>query len=1542
MSTLPADPSSSALYLDWVRVHAPEWEKDAERLLDKVREGIGRAYSKPGRFIDDMKMHARQLPAEHLPWFWDTVGQRLTTRTPRPAGTAYGLAREAEREHRLPIDPDHHLANALRFARAGALAGKELRAHQQWLAGAFPAGRAHEEFLRFVRAWSASGAPPAADLHTRLRASARAAGLGDDEVARVLAEMLAGAKGVEVPNGLLDGAAKLFATFPVDDGVRQALVDLFPPTNTDGAAFLRLLLASGTVAAMADGKVTPDGGLARWLGRYTYHYSYQRASGGAMQRSLPDELYEVLPRLAPRLRAAGIPVRLHESRYRITNFDADLVDACLAEGITVEDPGPDVRLDLWGDRSRRDLKALAAHPVLGRRLEGTVHARRGPSASGTAITHLADTPQIADSVRERVTHLIGHVAGGALGAAERAVDALDGLLDTPTALALDGIDEALDPLDLTGPLLRTLRAGLPDELGWPALDEAAAELTATGADIEGVTSTWPVLTLFSTDRAIAVDHRGRRGECAFSVPEDAAMRVVFHVGGDFLVGWSGKDQSRADQAYWASAPQAVFASDDLWGMSPASGRYRAFLGHQPETADGGGRHDGRRALRPGDRSGPGWQPFELLGDGTGLWTAPESLARDEGWQEVDPKTGETREARSLPAFFATPPPDGMAWAYELLSLTRLPEGVTGSPLGQAEGLAGFRVTHPETDRGRHPGSHTLEGVDGRRARLPRTKDGGDPWGIIRLPDGPDLVTGTGRETSLEVSCRDAEDGSLLWEVRGFAGVRPRHGRTVFPPPAFWHFLRPRDPGSSRALRRATPAAVRELLDAARHGTTGVREAVARVLPEVTDRRVADGVTAFVEQAAAVLRRRERLSRRVATVRSGALVRPPAEAPDAHLLAALRGLILGKVPHQPTAQPALVTAVASDGRYLDGGVDDRVRWLSRPAATEDWTVLLGRIDAVAWRLLAAPTSDQDRAALVALLRTWAEQPFARPGSWRVGSATGAALAPLGEAGHALVTGSPAGSLAPDRSYRFAQRADSPVPPGADDVQTVTVDRDDSTRLRRLLELLDERGPVPFGEAAVEAFARRTGVRRAVAALALAGLPRKAEFGGDLVTRYEAHKKMLRAKPFQATGQAADEAESLSRELGVAGRLRVLAAAMPDDPAELWAGGGLVAAAERMAGEWARLLGAQAGIDEATATQLEKDLGLGSDWAAALGDPAASRLATRDVRHVLVANTYGSQETHLPGEDGEINLRTRDRGTLYPSLGALLIWALTQRPVGHPAIAGVPELHDRLRARLDNPDLFLPLGLVRIGSGHEQLRALFGPRTVPVRPADKPFNDRAREPLAYDDGLLVVDGQSNLQSPYLRPAGFADPGAVERVARLCADHGLPDLLRQVRQFEVLYNGGLARMVARAANTPVPPGGYEANPLLSVPDLVDEVAKALRASRDAAALYLQLLTLARPTDRNVRTWNGWTAARHKAAQAELLEREAVVQDKRPRAGRTTFIPSGWTEVKAPHLPLETYKLDLHLAAVNSQKEVNAPVTRLLPPKPLHEMFTETWRGR
>ncbi|MGW0394615.1 hypothetical protein ACWDYJ_27750 [Streptomyces sp. NPDC003042] len=1543
---LPSDPSRSQAYAAWVRAHDPGAESAALALLVEVRTRISDAYPKAGRAIDGLESLAHRLPPPHLPWFWDTAAQRLISWDRKVAGRAYTLARKAEREHALRVDPAWRRENVLLFAGAGALPVKELSGHQGWLADALEAADAHEEFVRVLTAWAASPGELPADLARRVRASARAAGLGPAEDARVLARMIGAARGKAVPDTLLDAVAALLAEHPQGDEVDALLMEVFPESRGDAAPWLRLLLRSGAADAVAGGRVTPEGGLAAWLGRYTRAYAHRRVPyGGVTRQPMPPELFDLVARFAPRLRAAEQPVKLHQDRWRYPGLDADLLDLCLAEGIAVHDPGEAIRLYFWGEGSRRDLKALAADPVFGPRLEGTVHAAlRG---GGTAITRLPQNAGIAAEVHTRVESLLRALAGGGLAAADEAVEELRELLDRPTATALDGIEEALAPLDLTGSLARSLRAGLPEELGWPALDTALAGFAP--GEVEGVTCTWPVLTVYGRRRAVAVDHAGVRASCTFELPEDTARGVVHFAGGRFLVSWTTEPaDSFGRHAFWSDRPDEVFEPQERLGLRPYESGIQGGLGFQFESPDGEGRHDGERVLRPGGREGIDHHDLQMS-DGRRFWSS-RVFGRAHGWARVDPLTGTRGADSTLPDFHRTGEiPPGMALFRDQLTLAALPEGAPVSPLGQDGALVGCRVLYRTAYAGPSPNEFLLEGMDGRRARYRSGRPGRRPWGIVRMPEGGEDGVLAGE---MKIRCHAAEDGSLLWEVHGLFGPdhAPRrrlasHSVGPVPPPAYWHFLTERDASSSKALRAVEEDAVRALLDAAaRAGESAVRTEVARVLPEVREPRVVDGVVRAALLAADVRRRREELSRRVALMRSGPVVELPSAVADSVLAPALGGLLPEVRPYRayvPGPQPATLTALAADGRYLRGEIDDETRRLARPADPDDWAGLLGGIDAVAWRAAVETTPTEDRAALAALLETWSGQPFAeRAGAWRTGRAPEAELERCRTAGGLVASGVERRGLA-----RFVQPAADPAPATAADretcgtpgtpgtpetFETFTIDRDDARRLPLLLRLVAERGPLALTPEALDVFSWRTGARRSIAALVLGGLP-----GRD---RSAEHLKALRAAPYKANKATAREYDSLRHRLGEAGCRAVLAAGVPADPAELWAPGGMTAAAERMAAAWARLLGTTPYVDEGLAGALEADLGLGDAWARAL--PAGrtpSDTPLDGARFVLVGNRSGGLALHHAEPDGAAGRCVYPGRPPHREPASVVAWALTERPVGDPPAAGAVALYGALRTLLDDPLTLLPLGwhpeLARAAAADPA----FTPYEGAVLPCPQPpFREDTEPSLAYDDGLFVVAVPGH--DVFLRPATLADPERVERALRLCGELALPRVRDAVQRVRAVYDGGLARIVARVATTPLPPGGYELNPALSTPELVAEVGAALGVGADASALYLQLLALARPTDQNVRRWNGWTPARHKAAQAELVAAGAVESGRRARAGRTAFVPGAWSDLKAPHLPLETAKLAPHLACADTS-EVASPFTRLLPPLPPHELFAQAW---
>jgi hypothetical protein len=291
---------------------------------------------------------------------------------------------------------------------------------------------------------------------------------------------------------------------------------------------------------------------------------------------------------------------------------------------------------------------------------------------------------------------------------------------------------------------------------------------------------------------------------------------------------------------------------------------------------------------------------------------------------------------------------------------------------------------------------------------------------------------------------------------------------------------------------------------------------------------------------------------------------------------------------------------------------------------------------------------------------------------------------------------------------------------------------------------------------------------------------------------------------------------------------------------------------------------------------------------------------------------------------VGLALRDAATA-------LVWAWTDRPAGDPAVAGAAALYERLRAELDRPELLVALPGGRVQDTPARIAERFGPERVPVA-----LNGREQQgpaPVAaYDAGPLVVCAPGG--TSFLRPAAAADPQAWRRVREVS------DLAEELdRAAPLVAGGGLERMLLRARSGAVPAGAYEADPRQSCPELVGRVAEQVGVGADAAALYLQLATLAAPTDRNVRRWNGWSAKRHGEVRAELLGTGAVVEAKRARAGRTLFLPGEWTELKAPHLPLETAKLAPYRVRPLWGNRILAPFGRILPPEPLHEMFAAAW---
>jgi hypothetical protein len=267
-----------------------------------------------------------------------------------------------------------------------------------------------------------------------------------------------------------------------------------------------------------------------------------------------------------------------------------------------------------------------------------------------------------------------------------------------------------------------------------------------------------------------------------------------------------------------------------------------------------------------------------------------------------------------------------------------------------------------------------------------------------------------------------------------------------------------------------------------------------------------------------------------------------------------------------------------------------------------------------------------------------------------------------------------------------------------------------------------------------------------------------------------------------------------------------------------------------------------------------------------------------------------------------------------------------PAGDPRRLGVPRLHAKILARLANPELLL-------FGGSRAIKIEGKPYVAPGYQSNPAHH-------GVDNGAIVVAHGY----VYFRPARIAaDDAANLARARDAAELHYP---QQVFPWSGLYHvwqaalsPGVAALVARATDTPLSAGSSELDPRLSAPGVVDAVASRHQLDRDAAALYLQLLTLVDCGDAPTRELNGWTQTKHKKAAAALVAAGLVTEHKHPRANRKYVLDGPWEQLFPPHPAVEQRKLALYDARMENGA-LAAPLGRVLPLRPVHELFAAAWQ--
>ncbi|SER95731.1 hypothetical protein [Actinokineospora terrae] len=1494
----------------WALIHDPGNARHALALVKDIERLDRLAKSKAGAakegFTDLAAMLGRSAP-HFLPTFYEEAARIFFKHgNTSYAATMFGKAREAEQVHDLAVDPERVRAVFLEFAFAGALPAKALTAYAKDLARRYTAEEAYDRFRTLCVERVRAGLPPHAGMPEDLRRLAKAAKLDartEDE--RVLRDVLQAASISRATGGFWKSYRDALITLAKGDiAVRARLLAFVPQQKSTVDQWIDLLTECGATTALTG---PPDPAVSTTPAGWLAAVAAIRAAGwGFVARSAA--LLTLAEAMVDRLLADGEQVRLG-GRWR--EVELDLIDLLLSRGVPVETTAEWIDLSDWlADTSsgRRDLTAFAASArgtTLGEAV--TSHLYSGSDSDDIAkaetVRQVMAVPGLRHALRGWITAHTTDLGSTVPTLAENLAElgllrVADAFADAPDAAA------AIAGADIAAAAVKTLRAGLVDELGWPALDEAVAGFGAKAAEVGFRGEGWPALVV-GRDQSVAVvgpDEVVAEHTAALSAADRHKWyewtAASWH-DGVLLVQWYGP---KGQFAYWSDNPAKHIATSafdvyDLFDIKPSV------------ALPGGGRFTGKRAVHRGDTVIP--QPTHAYGDGIGVWAGSSN---DDTWRQIDPVTG-TAGRSTPPAFLSDFAVDGARLDLARCDLRPTTPATATSPLGAAGGLHGWRVRQ-EPD-----GTWTGEGVDGRMvtATVPVS-------GLLDLPGTRLTVSEDGSDTTL----LDADGAPVATVQRGEHHPTYAAGTPLVVPLRWWHLLRPRDEAGSAALRAVTKDAVETVLAAAvaeleaekwdgdlkewddekanharyatllRGGTDDVITAARAALPEISHPGLLAGVISVLRRAAGlVIFRRDfdgiAEAARALAGEQGDTGTTATENEVAVALDWFRRNRSDAAGTGRTALPALTAAlhaVSLEPVQVEQGLPEGVN--------VEWVDLVPHLGAVALRAASPITPPSERDTLVQVLRWIADSGILdSPGQWR----RVVAEVPKEQTAHRhRVHPTPDGFVAVSYTSSFSPggtatglqftRGGFALPEGwvvdsAEDFGPL-----DRGWITRFLDLLAERGPYPWRPEAAATLVERTGLGTAEATYLLAGMPGVFRWGSGFISTEDRAVLGLSVPGAKA-------ARERLRGLGDRFRRAVVAAGVPAEPEDLWTSGPDAVA---VAAVWTDEFGAMRPIDDALLADATTRLpySRATEHVTAALNPAATPWLHTDAHMRLVEGRLVSKDS---GGFSDSNLLTVAR---------VLAWLAQRLPAGSPHRAALSETLALARQRVAHPGFGLSLGE---WLSSQEIRGLIG-----AEPSTEVGSVRVREWLDvhYDGDDYSLFVWPGLLGPHDRDMLVA---AME-----IAHSGYLHVL------DLLACDGLTAACAAELPAGFDPQVYFQDPTVSVPHLVSEVATAHAIDEDAATLYLQLLALPDPTDANVARWTGWKPTRLRKARAALAETDLVLTAKRARAGRSLFLPGGWLALSTPHLPLEAWKTPMY-------GFTDSPPPVIVAREPTADLFTRAW---
>jgi hypothetical protein len=829
-----------------------------------------------------------------------------------------------------------------------------------------------------------------------------------------------------------------------------------------------------------------------------------------------------------------------------------------------------------------------------------------------------------------------------------------------------------------------------------------------------------------------------------------------------------------------------------------------------------------------------------------------------------------------------------------------------------------------------PTSYELVRIDGVRVRIEES-DGYNPTALVDWPSASEHYFTTSEGVIRTPMTRTTISESAQW-----------FGSSVEVPMMYWHHFTIRDKKGSQALRAATEkqaasifAKAEELVAQATPVKPFDPEVDQPELAKTVGQSLADVhapllVSAVGRAAGVVARAAHQLDAWLtgATVASATAFTPADEKEEELMTGAAVALMHESYSMRFRTQ---LRSLKSFTQMAPGSVIGELDYDIERALTGDGAlpeILMDGAPALAYRALLDTTPDDVRHAILTYLDEWLDHPISQHDSLTFGKyRVECEDDPEGKL-FWDEDGTPwwisASEMDPDLDENddlyevtaVAFRAKATPPAGYTEIKTWSVEPYVETeRVRELVTMIRELGPLPtMPPEAATLFAERTGCSRALAAVVLSGFRGIGYHSVDL-TKEERDRFGVKAADVKAAVSNLEN-ESLSKRQQV-----LINACYPDELERLW-----TLTAEEFAGHladaWASEYGTQTVIDD--------------DLLAALTKLLSDSYRAPNPRELLcdLDGSVPQFAEDLPvtfDDDGDISGATNVMADNWIEATIRTMAMLAHdRPIGDSWRAHAARGVVSLLQKLDHESLVISWSETELPN--RALSELATDLTV-VSTSDKL--------RVYDAGdMIVVNANDWNDKPvvwkfYLRPNKFDEPS----LTRGLADSFLESSFSGSTLLAWLYSDRSLGFLQRLMESPVPDGGYEQNPLSSVPQLVKTVAAELAVTNDVAAFYMQLLVLPEPTTANIRKWNDWTAKQVTAASAVLVEKGLLLSAKRAGSGRDVFLPGAWVEMQSPAIGIEDWKVPMYALAPQEGTKRASYLGRVLPLDPIPTLFTQAW---